>query len=54
MYDFILLLITKEFIHPKMIVIIFPEIDETTRVPSEHITYVRLMYIQFKLCPRKR
>ena len=30
MYNFILLLITKEFIQPKMTVMIFPEIDETT------------------------
>ena len=29
MCDFILLLITKEVIQPKMIVMIFPEIDET-------------------------
>ena len=29
MCDFILLLITKEVIQPKMIVVIFPEIDET-------------------------
>ena len=30
MYGFILLLITKEVIQPKMIVMIFPESDETT------------------------
>ena len=30
MYDFIFLLFTKEVIQPKMIVMIFPEIDETT------------------------
>ena len=29
MCDFMLLLITKEVIQPKMIVVIFPEIDET-------------------------
>ena len=29
MCDFILLLITKEVIQPKMIVMIFPEVDET-------------------------
>ena len=30
MYDFVLLLITKEVIQPKMIVLIFSKIDETT------------------------
>ena len=58
-FNFVFSLITKEFIQPKMIVMIFPEIDETTwtgkicRIPSEHTTYVRLMYIQFRLCSHK-
>ena len=30
MYDFILSLITEEVIQPKIIVMIFPEIDEIT------------------------
>ena len=30
MYNFILLLISKEFIQPKMIVMTFPEINATT------------------------
>ena len=50
MYNFIHLLITKEFIQPEMIVMTFPEINATTWagqmcwIPSEHTTYVRLMY----------
>ena len=31
MYDVILLLVAKEVIQPKMIVMIFPESDETAR-----------------------
>ena len=56
MYNFILLLITKEFIQPKLIVMTFREINATTwtgQIRSEHTTYVPLMYIQFRLCSSK-
>ena len=55
-YDFILSLIAKEVIEPKMIVMIFPEIDETTWTGKmqdtqwTHNIYASHIYIQFRLC----
>ena len=49
MYDFIFLLFTKEVIQPKMIVTIFPEIDETDWTGYMFLFYKNKGYKNIKL-----
>ena len=52
MYGFVLLLITKEVIQLKTIIMIFTELPgrDRCKIPGERKTYVHLAYIQFRLC----
>ena len=47
MYNFIMLLMTKEVIQPKMIVMIFPEIDEIDGIDAGFPVNTQHMYILF-------